>query len=263
MVIGAASIPLLNRQQDLSGCVYSVAPAAFCGQLRVCVVPMLRTVFSFGFLGVGLLAAASQVDFDRYIQIDEPEIIVPPSPGATLKSRAAVPEAEEAARHSSGTETDAEPSAERAIVLNKPWKPALTGTVSDAELPRLTGLKPADEEAHRDLTRDLQGELVRVGCYAGSVDGHWSVELEKSLKEFNVRLNSVLPTDHPDYAQLTLIRSQNDGVCNAPLPITITGARIEITAARIARKVQVSRLRGSRPRMSEVQELFRHPLGRQ
>src|SRR5262245_60547594 len=227
---------------------------------------MLRTLFSFGVLGVGLLIADSLVDFGRSSQIYDPQIFVPPSIGEPLEVRVGVPQSEEAAGHANAIEAGCpEPSAELAVVLYEPWKPILSGTISDTGMPRFAGLKPADMEARRDLTRDLQSELARVGCYAGRVHGQWSFGLEKALKEFNVRLNSALPTEHPDYAQLTLIRSQNDGVCGAPLAVTRTAVEIAATddlpRAR-PRKTRVSRLRSSRPRISEVEERFLHPLGR-
>src|SRR5262245_18035977 len=112
---------------------------------------MLRTVFSFGVLGVGLLIADSQGYFGRYIQIYDPDIFLPASTVQRLKARAAVPELKEAARPARETETDAERSAELTVVLYKPWRPIPTEALSDA-MSRGTGLKPADEEAHRDLT---------------------------------------------------------------------------------------------------------------
>jgi hypothetical protein len=55
-----------------------------------------------------------------------------------------------------------------------------------------TGARPGD--AFGSVTRQLQGELRRVGCLAGSIDGDWNADSERALDSFNkfsgMRLNA-------------------------------------------------------------------------
>lgn len=108
-----------------------------------------------------------------------------------------------------------------AVVGQPEWQPT-AATVEQAPV-----AKPAAPEVHRAmpavpvldaqrlLTRDLQSELVRLGCYQGPIDGHWSVKLQGALGEFAARLNTTLPVTQPDVAFLSLAKAQVSPVCGA------------------------------------------------
>jgi hypothetical protein len=63
------------------------------------------------------------------------------------------------------------------------------------------------------LAQELQGELQRVGCYVGNIDGIWTPLSQKAMKAFTERVNARLPVDEPDYVLLALVRGRQDKVC--------------------------------------------------
>jgi peptidoglycan hydrolase-like protein with peptidoglycan-binding domain len=71
---------------------------------------------------------------------------------------------------------------------------------------------PLDRAA---LTRELQRELRRVGCYDGSVTGVWSPSTRRAMKQFTERTNSVLPVDQPDQVLLAMLHNHDDSACGA------------------------------------------------
>jgi hypothetical protein len=71
---------------------------------------------------------------------------------------------------------------------------------------------------HLSLAQDLQSELQRVGCYAGSIDGVWTPLSQKAMKAFMERVNARLPVDEPDYVLLALVRGRQGKVCMIACP---------------------------------------------
>ncbi len=70
--------------------------------------------------------------------------------------------------------------------------------------------------AQVSLAQELQGELRRVGCYGGPVDGVWTPLSQKSMQAFVDGVNAHLPVTEPDYALLALVRSSRHAVCAKP-----------------------------------------------
>ena len=68
------------------------------------------------------------------------------------------------------------------------------------------------------LTRELQRELRRVGCYDGESNGTWTPAARRAMKSFTDRVNATLPIDQPDYILLTLVQGRQERVCGAPCP---------------------------------------------
>lgn len=89
-------------------------------------------------------------------------------------------------------------------------EPATTG--------RITSAKPGDDEARAQLTRDLQTELKRVGCYSGDVTGAWSPSTRRAMSTFMDRVNATLPIDEPDYILLTLVQGHTAQACGTACP---------------------------------------------
>lgn len=77
---------------------------------------------------------------------------------------------------------------------------------------------PDDPETRYMLTRDLQRELKRVGCYGGEITGAWSPSTRRAMAAFINRANATLPTDEPDLVLLALVQSHSDMVCGAQCP---------------------------------------------
>lgn len=71
----------------------------------------------------------------------------------------------------------------------------------------------ADIDAQRVLTRSIQQELQRVGCYAGAIDGQWSESTRRSMGAFTQALNAKLPINAPDYILLTMLQGQRGVAC--------------------------------------------------
>jgi hypothetical protein len=83
---------------------------------------------------------------------------------------------------------------------------------------RLASSKPGDDDARRELTRDLQKELKRVGCFDGEVNGTWSPASKKAMSSFMDRVNATLPVEEPDYILLTLVQGHASQACGKTCP---------------------------------------------
>ena len=63
-----------------------------------------------------------------------------------------------------------------------------------AALPPPSAVKP--EPSPQEITRSVQGELKRVGCFGGAIDGEWTAASRRALEQFNnragVKLNAKL-----------------------------------------------------------------------
>ncbi len=92
--------------------------------------------------------------------------------------------------------------------------PAVIPAVSLPSPPTATDV-PTDKAA---LTRALQRELKRVGCYSGDINGVWTTSSRLAMKAFVDHANASLPIHSPDPVLLSLVRSHPAGVCAAPCP---------------------------------------------
>ena len=68
------------------------------------------------------------------------------------------------------------------------------------------------------LTRELQKELRRVGCYDGELNGAWTPATRQAMKAFTDRVNASLPVEEPDAVLFTMVQGQQDRVCGKPCP---------------------------------------------
>jgi hypothetical protein len=103
-------------------------------------------------------------------------------------------------------------------------KPALPETVvvtimpSRAARPATLSTPPATPSRPHTIARQLQGELKRVGCYAGELDGIWGAATQRAMKALTNRVNAELPTGKPDAILLALVQSHPKKVCGVPCP---------------------------------------------
>src|SRR5207249_6454440 len=92
--------------------------------------------------------------------------------------------------------------------------PALVVTVPPRKerkpWPDSAALEPANGVT---LTRNLQRELQRVGCYSGDIDGMWTPATRSAMKAFTDRVNAALPSDQPDRILLSLVQGHQGNVC--------------------------------------------------
>jgi len=68
------------------------------------------------------------------------------------------------------------------------------------------------------LTSTLQGELKRVGCYDGYINGDWSTLTRNAMKAFTDYVNARLPVDKPDIVLLSLIQGYEGKACRGSCP---------------------------------------------
>jgi Putative peptidoglycan binding domain len=69
------------------------------------------------------------------------------------------------------------------------------------------------------LTKELQRQLRRVGCYSGEIDGVWTQSTRRAMQTFTNRVNATLPVERPDHVLLAILQSQPDRICNKPCPL--------------------------------------------
>ena len=69
-----------------------------------------------------------------------------------------------------------------------------------------------------ELTRALQRELRRVGCYDGELNGGWTPDTRKAMKAFMSRVNAAMPVEQPDSILLSLVQGHGDRACGIACP---------------------------------------------
>jgi hypothetical protein len=74
---------------------------------------------------------------------------------------------------------------------------------------------PGDRVA---LTRALQRELRRVGCYGGDINGVWTTSSRMAMKSFVDHVNAALPIDSPDHILLSLVQGHQGTACGSLCP---------------------------------------------
>ena len=96
-------------------------------------------------------------------------------------------------------------------VMTTPVPAAKAGPESNEQpLSRFDAMRREDD---RSLTRSVQRELTRAGCYDGPVNGTWNVSTRKGMAEFTALVNARLPVDHPDPILLVLLETHDKVSC--------------------------------------------------
>jgi hypothetical protein len=75
----------------------------------------------------------------------------------------------------------------------------------------VASLDPAASPA--DLTRSVQSELRRVGCYSGNPDGDWNAASQRSLSQFNRNAGTNLNVKAVNADTLDAIKQKSSRVC--------------------------------------------------
>ncbi|HRK18043.1 MAG TPA: hypothetical protein PK970_03735 [Hyphomicrobiaceae bacterium] len=131
-----------------------------------------------------------------------------PSPGvaATAVAPAALPRAiPKPATASSTVVTGSIEPVER-----KPTSPGPKLLVTSSSA---TNSQASGSASLAELTKAIQGELRRVGCYGGEVNGEWSDPTRKAMREFVERVNATLPVDQPDHILKMLVQGHPGNAC--------------------------------------------------
>jgi hypothetical protein len=111
----------------------------------------------------------------------------------------------------------ADPSIDAVPSVGQPQARVAAGTVI-ATGRKQTSSKPVGDEARLTLVRDIQRELIRVGCYAGDADGQWGGASKRAIGSFTDRVNASLPVEEPDFILLTLLQGHKGQACGASCP---------------------------------------------
>ena len=75
---------------------------------------------------------------------------------------------------------------------------------------KLAATAPLDREG---ITREIQRQLKRVGCYGGAITGVWTPSVRQAMKAFTDRVNAALPVDQPDQILLAMLQSHQQVTC--------------------------------------------------
>ena len=101
-----------------------------------------------------------------------------------------------------------------------PWTAVVTENPL-ASMP-MKSAKPGDATTRFELTRDIQRELKRAGCYGGEIHGYWSAATKRALLVFMERVNASLPLDEPDYVLLATVEGNKNASCSDDCTATET-----------------------------------------
>jgi hypothetical protein len=63
------------------------------------------------------------------------------------------------------------------------------------------------------LAREIQRQLIRVGCYTGEVSGRWTAQSRQAMQAFTDQVNAKLPVDRPDHILLRLLEVHQGRAC--------------------------------------------------
>ena len=165
----------------------------------------------------------------------------PPKISADASVRAPTSAAQTPAEDASAAPAALLPSAATAVI------PSKVLNVADAA-PRVAYPPSSGHPLDRArLTREIQLQLKRVGCYHGTIDGVWSATVRRSMKAFTDRINATLSVEQPDIVLLAMLQSHQGSGCGEPCPpgqsLTIDGRCLPNgLIAKIAEKQAPARL---------------------
>ena len=84
--------------------------------------------------------------------------------------------------------------------------------------PVLPSSSPRDVDS---LVREIQRQLIRVGCYHGEVSGKWNAQSRLAMQAFTEQVNARLPVERPDQILLRLIEGHQGRACGARPPLSL------------------------------------------
>lgn len=82
------------------------------------------------------------------------------------------------------------------------------------------------------LARDLQGELKRLGCLSGEVDGEWGDGSKKALKDFARHAKLSVASDEPTTAVLDVAAAMQERAC----PLVCSGDQRVVAGRCVAKE---------------------------
>jgi peptidoglycan hydrolase-like protein with peptidoglycan-binding domain len=98
-----------------------------------------------------------------------------------------------------------------------PAPPAATASQAPTQLSRLAPVNDTKTDAAlpSDVVRNLQSQLLRVGCGSDEqeVDGSWSPAWQAAVRRFNTSAHATLDPDRPSADALASVQGQKGQVC--------------------------------------------------
>ena len=88
---------------------------------------------------------------------------------------------------------------------------SVTASVPNSPAPQVPSV--AVRRDRPSLTREIQQELKRLGCYDGEIDGKWHPRAREAMKSFADKVNAQLSVDRPDYVLLRLAQAHQGNAC--------------------------------------------------
>lgn len=89
--------------------------------------------------------------------------------------------------------------------------PAPTAPAPDKNVTVVAALNPAPSQS--EITKSVQSELRRVGCYSGNANGDWDSSSQRSLSQFNRNAGTRLDTKTVNADTLDAIKQKSSRVC--------------------------------------------------
>lgn len=105
---------------------------------------------------------------------------------------------------------------------------------------------PQRNDQRLALTKDIQRELNRVGCYTGNIDGEWNAQTRQAMKTFVDRVNATLPIDAPDHILKTLVSGHPGDACGKSCPAGQTASNGRCLPTQIQAQAPRGKLDGTR-----------------
>jgi hypothetical protein len=123
-----------------------------------------------------------------------------------------------------------------------------------AALPEIARLTAESDNA--TLTRNIQIELVRLGCSTGKTDGTWDKAAKDAVLKFNHYAHAKLDTDHPSDDLIAALRRHDERVC--PL-LCARGFRAQGDNCVAIERASSAKERVGRERSERRQSVARRP----
>lgn len=127
--------------------------------------------------------------------------------------------------------------ADAVVVTGPVFTPVAMTPTAPAPIPAARPTAPSEpalsETRFNDelnVTRAVQRQLKRAGCYDGPVNGIWNAQTRRGMGTFTDRVNARLPVDRADPVLLVLLETHNTTTCAAGAPVKADERRAEVAS---------------------------------
>jgi uncharacterized caspase-like protein len=159
-------------------------------------------------------AEEARIAAEKQKQIEQMKAEAAEQQRKVAEAAAAKAQAEKQAAEKAKAELAARQAAEKAST-EPPAKPAADRQIPEAENQKVAALSPAPAStlSAADLTKSVQSELRRVGCFASAADGEWNSASQRSLALFNKYAGTQLDAKLASIDALDALKAKPGRVC--------------------------------------------------